>query len=320
MPKKAATPRKPRARKGRAEAKSRGLTPVECLGEAPAELKKTVDAVTSAGGAIVACFREPLGGTWATLAMLPIERVEATPFQRDLSEAHARRLSETIGKLGRYLDPIIAVPSGDRFWTPNGRHRLEAMTRLGAKAVTALVLPDPEIQFKILALNIEKAHNLREKSLEVICMYRAMASADGEPEATHALEFEEPAFATLGVCYERNGRFGGGAYKPILARVDGWLDRPLKESLKVREARAAKIEKLDARVTEVVKALQAKGFKSPYLRAFVVARVNPLRFMKTMPDFDTALDDILKRAAGFSVEKVKQEDIAATGGPPPENE
>ena len=63
-----------------------------------------------------------------------------------------------------------------------------------------------------------------------------------------------------------------------------------------------------------MKALQAKGFKSPYLKAFVVARVNPLRFMKTMPPFDEALDDILKKAAGFNVERVKQEDIAATGG------
>ena len=127
---------------------------------------------------------------------------------------------------------------------------------------------------------------------------------------------DEPAFATLGVCYERNGRFGGGAYQPILKRVDGWLEQPLKEALKVREARAEKIEKLDARVSEVVKGLQAKGFKSPYLKAFVVARVNPLRFMKVMPPFDEALDDINKKAANFNVERVKQEDIAATGGAP----
>jgi len=188
------------------------------------------------------------------------------------------------------------------------------MVHLSAKSVTALVLPDPEIQFKILALNIEKAHNLREKSLEVIRMYRAMASGDKAPESGHALEFEEPAFATLGICYEKNGRFGGGAYQSILKRVDGWLETPLQEALQVREARAEKIEKLDARVSEVVKALQAKGFKSPYLKAFVVARVNPLRFMKVMPPFDVALDDILKKAAGFNVERVKQEDIAATGG------
>ena len=315
MGKKAAagTPRKPRASKKRAAPGSKGLSPAECR---DASLPELAAKIEGHGGAVLTCYREPLGGNATIVAILPIDKVKPTPFQRDLSETHAKRLSDTIGKIGRFLDPIIAVNVGDEYWTPNGRHRLESMVRLGAKSVTALVLPDPEIQYKILALNIEKAHNLREKSLEVIRMYRAMAPADDAPESGHALEFEEPAFATLGVCYEKNGRFGGGAYQPILKRVDGWLEKPLKEALKVREARAEKIEKLDTRVSEVVKALQAKGFKSPYLKAFVVARVNPLRFMKVMPPFDEALDDINKKAANFNVERVKQEDIAATGGAP----
>jgi ParB family chromosome partitioning protein len=318
MPKKAAgTPRKPRASKKRAAPGSKGLSPAECRGAELPELSATIERH---GGAVLTCYREPLGGNATIVAILPIDKVKPTPFQRDLSETHAKRLSETIGKIGRFLDPIIAVNVGDEYWTPNGRHRLESLTRLGAKAVTALVLPDAEIQYKILALNIEKAHNLREKSLEVIRMYRAMATDDKSPESARALEFEEPAFATLGVCYEKNGRFGGGAYQPILKRVDGWLEQPLREALKVREARAEKIEKLDARVTEVVKSLQAKGFKSPYLKAFVVARVNPLRFMKTVPPFDEALDDILKRAAKFNADNVKQEDIAATGGAPADAE
>jgi ParB family transcriptional regulator, chromosome partitioning protein len=312
MPKKAAgAPRKPRASKKRAAPGSKGLSPAECKDAALPELAAKIEGH---GGAVLACYKEPLGGNPTIIAVLPIDKVKPTPFQRDLSETHAKRLSETIGKIGRFLDPIIAVNVGEEYWTPNGRHRLESMSRLGAKSVTALVLPDPEIQYKILALNIEKAHNLREKSLEVIRMYRAMAPESKTPENAFALEFEEPAFATLGVCYEKNGRFGGGAYQSILKRVDGWLEQPLKESLKVREARAGKIEKLDARVTEVVKELQAKGFKSPYLKAFVVARVNPLRFMKTVPPFDEALDDILKRAGKFNVGHVKQEDIAATGG------
>jgi len=308
-------PRKPRASKKRAEPGSKGLAPAECRLDSPAELKTVAEKIASAGGALLASYREPLGGLPTAFAILPIDRVKPTPFQRDLSETHAKRLGDTIGKIGRFLDPIIAVPVGDEFWTPNGRHRLESMVRLGAKSITALVLPDPEIQYKILALNVEKAHNLREKSLEVIRMYRAMAPAGDAPESGHALEFEEPAFATLGICYEKNGRFGGGAYQPICRRVDGWLEQPLKAALKVREARAEKIEKLDLRVAEIVKALQAKGFKSPYLKAFVIARCNPLRFMKVMPPFDEALDDITKRAGKFNVENVKDSDIVATAGP-----
>jgi ParB family chromosome partitioning protein len=312
--KKPAAPRKPRVSKKRAEPGSKGLSPADCRIEPTGELEPVARAIESAGGALLAAYREPLGGRPTALAILPIDRVKPTPFQRDLSETHAKRLGETIGKLGRFLDPIIAVPVEGEFWTPNGRHRLESMVRLGARSITALVLPDPEIQYKILALNIEKAHNLREKSLEVIRMYRAMVAAGDGPESAHALEFEEPAFATLGICYEKYGRFGGGAYQPICRRVDGWLEEPHSRALKVREARAARIEALDARVSEVVQALQAKGFKSPYLKAFVIARCNPLRFMKTMPPFDEALDDITRRAQKFNVENVKDSDIAATGG------
>jgi ParB family chromosome partitioning protein len=318
MAKKAAAgPKKPRVSRKKAAPGSRGLSPAECK---DASLPELASKIESSGGAVLATYKEPLGGQPTIVAILPIDKVKPTPFQRDLSETHAKRLSDTIGKIGRFLDPIIAVSVGDEYWTPNGRHRLESMVRLGAKSVTALVLPDPDIQYKILALNIEKAHNLREKSLEVIRMYRAMAPLDDAAESARALEFEEPAFATLGICYEKNGRFSGGAYNPILKRVDGWFDEPLKAALKKREARAAKIERLDARVTEVIKALQEKGFKSPYLRAFVVARVNPLRFMKTLPPFDEALDDILKRADRFNIGNVKQEDISATAGAAAEGE
>src|SRR5262249_56532351 len=97
-------------------------------------------------------------------------------------------------------------------------------------------------------------------------------------------------------------------------------EEPLPKALKEREARAEKLEKLDAHVGEAVKALKARGFTSPYLRSFVVARVNPLRFMKELPPFDEALDMIVKRAAKFNVEKVKQEDIAASAAPMGEDE
>ncbi len=311
---------KPRRSRKRAAPWSRGLTPADCAATPADPIDALVAKIEAQGGAVLGRYRDPLGGHPLVLAALPLDRVRPTPFQRDLSEAHAKRLADTIGKLDRFLDPITAVPADDGFWTPNGRHRLEALGRLGARTVTALVLPDPEIQYKILALNVEKAHNLREKALEVIRMYRVLAGSDTATEAEHALEFEEPTFVTLGVCYEKNGRFAGGAYAPILRRVDGWLDEPLPAALPLREERADKVQKLDARVSEIVAALKAKGFQSPYLKSFVVARVNPLRFMKTMPAFDAALDTILRRAARFDPDRVKQQDITATAAPLPDEE
>ena len=226
----------PRKKKTQAEARSRGLTPGQVASDAlPASAKALRDAVEEDGGSTLAVFRDPLGGHWQILAALPIDRVEPTPFQRDLSPAHVKRLAAVIDALDRFLDPIIAVRSPDgRYWTPNGNHRLAALRGLGGKSILALVLAEPEVAYKILALNTEKAHNLREKSLEVIRMARDLAAKGAGAEKDFALEFEEAAFLTLGACYERNGRFAGGAYHPVLKRIDAFSGRELTRALEER--------------------------------------------------------------------------------------
>ena len=127
--------------------------------------------------------RTSLGG-YVLFAALPIDKISPTPFQRELSKAHAQRLSEVIPKVGRFLDPVVAVATDDGFMTPNGMHRLSAMNSLGAKAITALVVPEQEIAYRILALNTEKAHNLRDKALEVIRMAHAWQNHPPAPSAT----------------------------------------------------------------------------------------------------------------------------------------
>ena len=231
-------PRK--TRKKAAARESRGLTAPEVGSGAPSPAAAALaESIAADGGSVLGTFRDPLGGHWQILAALPIDKVEPTPFQRDLSEAHVKRLAAVMDALGRFLDPIIAVRTEEgRYLTPNGNHRLSSLKRLGGRSVVALVLPEREIAYKILALNTEKAHNLREKALEVIRMARDLAAHDGAPESQYALEFEEPAYLTLGVCYEKNGRFAGGAYHPILKRVDQFLPEALPRALAVREARA----------------------------------------------------------------------------------
>jgi len=313
----------PRKRKKKsAEAASRGLAATELSqGDPEPRVLALRDAVVSDGGSPLALFRDPLGGHWQLLAALPIDKVEPTPFQRDLSDAHVGRLASVVDALGRFLDPIIAVRTEEgRYWTPNGNHRLTAMRRLGARSIVALVLPETEVAYKILALNTEKAHNLREKALEVIRMARDLAGrGDAAPERQYSLEFEEPAFLTLGVCYEKNGRFAGGAYHPVLKRVDEFLPEPLGRALAVREARAARLLELEEAVAAAIAGLKERGFESPYLRAFVVARINPLRFHKgEPPSFDATLEKMIGSARKFKPESVKAEQVARAAGAPDE--
>jgi ParB family chromosome partitioning protein len=250
------------------------------------------------------------------LAGLPLDRVEPTPYQRDLSEAHVARLADAMDRLDRYVDPVTAVPAdGGMYWTPNGYHRLGAMRQLGAKAIMAIVVPEHDVAHRILLLNTEKAHNLRERALEVARLAQALAQLDDRPEREFAVEFEEAALLTLGFCYERNGRFAGGAYHAVLKRCDRFLGMKLPRAIEVRRERAERAIELNDAVTEAVTALKERGFDSPYLRAFVVARINPLRFVRTgSPDFDETLDRMLASARRFDAGKIRADQVARTGG------
>lgn len=314
--------RKRAVRRKKAAPGTVGLTALETRERVGGDLEALGEQVERDGGAVIGRYRDPFGAQGLLVAALPIDLVAPTPYQRDPSDAHVKRLMGVIEKIGRFLDPIVAIRSDGQYLTPNGNHRLQAMRKLGARSIVALVVPDAQVAFKILALNTEKAHNLREKSLETIRMARALAKSSDAPEASFGFEFEQPAFLTLGVCYEERPRLSGGAYQPILRRVDAFLDDPIGRALKERERRGRKVLKLDDAVSAAVDKLKAKGLTSPYLKPFVVARVNYTRFSKaTSFDFDEALDRIIASAQKFNVDRVKQEDVAkAGGGAPPEDE
>jgi ParB family chromosome partitioning protein len=316
----AAPGRKRAPRKQKVEAASRGLTPAQVGAEAPAELSALVAAVLGDGGRVLGSYRDPLGGHWQVLAALPLERVAPTPYQRDLSDAHVKRLTGVIDKLDRFLDPIVAVRNDDgSYWTPNGNHRRAAMSALGARSIVALVVPDAELAYRILALNTEKAHNLKEKASEVIRMARALAELSGAPETDYALQFEEPSLLTLGLCYEQRPRFAGSAYHSVLRRVDAFLSRPLLDALAERGRRAQELLLIDDAVAEAVTALKQRGLTSPYLKSYVIARVNPIRFSKAaQPDYAATLGKMLLSARAFDAGKVRADQVAASGGPPDE--
>jgi ParB family chromosome partitioning protein len=325
---KATKPAAPRKRKKKVEAGSVGLEANEVVGGTPsAEVTKLREQIEAAGGTVIAPYREPLGGHWVALAALPLDKVKPTPYQRELSKAHAERLATVIPKVGRFLDPVIAVadPDGDGFITPNGMHRLSALATLGAKTAIALVMPEPEIAFRILALNTEKAHNLKDKALEVIRMARAIAADPKKAaisEADVAFELEQASLVTLGVCYEQNARFSGGAYNSVVSRTEVFATEPMRKSLPLREEHAERLLELDQAVTAAVARLKESGFTSGYLKPIVVARINPLRFIKAgkddaPPDFDKTIDRMLEGAKKFDPSKVRAQDVAiaaAVGG------
>ena len=330
-----------RKKKAAAEPRSRGIAP-DAIGSGPlpSALTQLAQFIEADGGTVLSPYKDPLGGHWQIFAALPINLVEPTPYQRDLSKPHVERLAAAMEKLGRYLDPMIVVrseqpvsegrPAGrpytklddgserPPYWTPNGNHRLAALRQLGARSVVAIVVPEIEVAHRILLLNTEKAHNLRERSLEVIRLAELLAASEARPEKNYEIEFEEPALLTLGLCYQANGRFAGGAYHPILRRVEKFETAALPKALETRRERAARVLEVDAAVSEAMKKLKDRGFESPYLRPFVVARINPIRFKRGAADADEVIDTMLASARKFDAGRVRADQVAKAGGPPEE--
>jgi ParB family chromosome partitioning protein len=280
--------------------------------EPPKAVAALLEQVERDGGRVLAVYREPVGGHWQAFSLLPLDKVAPTPYQRDLSPTHAKRLTEVVRKIDRFVDPIVVVsPRPGVYWTPNGHHRRAALEKLKAELVPAILVPEPDVAFQILALNTEEAHNLKEKSLEVIRMYRGLAEEQPRTsEEDWAFQFESPHFATLGLLYEENKRFAGGAFAPILKRVDKFLKGKLPATLLERGERAAQVKAADEALGRAVAALKKRGISHPYVKNYVLARTSPLtRARKTVPSFDQAFSKLVVAIEAFDVAKVRYEDV-----------
>jgi ParB family chromosome partitioning protein len=276
------------------------------------EASALAEQVERDGGHVLALYRDPVGEHWQIFCLLPLDRVEASPYQRDLSPTHVKRLTEAVKKLDRFVDPVVALsPRPGVYWTPNGNHRRTVLTKLKAEYVPAILVVEPEVGYQILPLNTEKAHNLKEKSLEVIRMYRGLAEDDpASTEETWAFQFESPHFITLGLLYEVNKRFAGGAFAPILRRVDKFLKTGLRKGLEERGERADLVRAVDEALGVVVAKIKKRGINHPYVKNYVLARTTPLtRARKTLPSFEQTFRKLRDNLGEFEVGKVRYEDI-----------
>jgi ParB family transcriptional regulator, chromosome partitioning protein len=288
---------------------ARGVHPDE---RTPAAVDALAEQVESDGGKTLAVYKDPVGAHWQLFVLLPIDKVAPTPYQRDLSPTHAKRLQDMVKKIDRFVDPIVAVSPGPGiYWTPNGHHRLKALQKLKADWVPAILIPEPDVAFQILALNTEKAHNLKEKSLEVIRMYRGLMEEEPKKgEQDYTFQFEAAHHITLGLLYETNKRFAGGAFAPILRRVDAFLPGTFAKTMPVREERAKAVRAVDEALASVVDQLKKRGIRHPFVKNYVLARTTPLsRSRKTLPGFDQTFEKLLTNIESFDVSAVRYQDV-----------
>ena len=144
----------------------------------------------------------------------------------------------------------------------------------------AIVVPDIEVAHRILLLNTEKAHNLRERSLEVIRLAELLAETGGPARAglRDRVRGAGAADARALLPGERPlRRRGVSSGAPAGREVAGGRRCPRR--WRPGASGPARAGARRGR-TEAMKKLKERGFESPYLRPFVVARINPLRFKR----------------------------------------
>jgi ParB family chromosome partitioning protein len=114
----------------------------------------------------------------------------------------------------------------------------------------------------------------------------------------------------------------------MLRRVDRFMDQPLPKALRQREQWAVRLMDIDDRVAAHMKAMQELGFKSPYLRALIVARANPVRWIKLSTKKDApppmSMAELLTRMTAnvrkFDPKTVKPGDLALVAAMSPASE
>ena len=74
---------------------------------------------------------------------------------------------------------------------------------------------------------------------------------------------------------------------------------------------------IDASVKQIVETLRERGFKSPYLRSYAVARINPVRFHRARKGDDkppmavgAALTRMAAAARKFDANSVRESELA----------
>jgi len=136
---------------------------------------------------------------------------------------------------------------------------------------------------------------------------------DQQPTSTEddwALQFESAHFITLGLLYETNKRFAGGAFAPILRRVDKFLKGSLRKGLEERTERAELVRATDEVLAQTVAKVKKRGINHPYVKNYLLARTTPLtRARKTLPSFEQTFKKLREALEDFDVSKVRYDEI-----------
>lgn len=258
-------------------------------------------------------YREPVGKVEVEFKLIPLSELKPAPFQREISEAHVKKLSEAILKVGMFIDPLVVYEKGGTYYVVNGQHRLEAYRNLFSEGeLPCIVIPEEKAKY-IITLNTEKSPSIKDKSTEALKIYREMLPLNVTER--EILDFiTEPCYVTFGILYERNERFPASALHSLIKRIDKPIEKPLSEAFEERKKRADRLEELyENYYLPIRNKLLEKGVNQLYVGQIIASRINPFGRKRIIEeDFDSAMDKIIERAREF-LEEESDGDLGLAG-------
>lgn len=251
----------------------------------------------TAGADAELAFKDPAKRRNVTFAVLPMAKLDVISFQRKPSDTHVKRIVDSIERVG-FLTPLVVVAADDgAYHVIDGQHRYLAAKELALKRVPTMIVP-ADIAHRMLALNVEKEPNIRERSSVALNIYRDLVEHHPtmkEDDAEVVDSVQHPHYVTLGLAYAEYGRLAGSQYESILKKCDGSLKQPLAECLPIREGRAAKVVEAHRLVRAVSDALKESGAWHEFVGAQIVSYANPLKRARKQHSFDETFDKMLAK-------------------------
>jgi len=218
-------------------------------------------------------FRDPLSGSDLEIRLVSVDDLKLVPFNRPISQSHAKKLLQAIEEIGYFLVPLVVWEKDGELLVVDGQHRLLAAKSLGLKEVPVIVVQDSIVASKILKLNTEKASNIKDKSIQAYRMVKYMIEIDkgDTPEENLETVLDFPTLITFGIILEDlNPRFPASSYEKIY-RFDSYLPFTVQEALDVRKQHAQKLNDLDALVVETARKYDLPA-RDPFYRNTILSR------------------------------------------------
>ena len=247
------------------------------------------------------------------IQMVSEEKIQNSPFQRNISTQRVKQLKESISQIG-FLIPLILVPVDEtlrkdfnispeiQFILVDGQHRFEAGKQLGMTEFPCVIAERKVLNFPTL-LNIEKSDNLKDKAEKLYSFYIHVHDIFPDAEEQIALQGFDAYVIPIAFSYKEHNLSSPSLIEPFVkkAEISMPYQIPLEKSIEIRRQEAEKLKAIETAINIRAKELGIWDFnQKQYILSLSMKHLwGEARGSRTIitisDDFETAVKRLLDK-------------------------